>query len=77
MIDCKFLKVSRGFTNAYVVFSIPQDRVAEAEAEFANFEDDNPGCSASWVSGRGYGLDAVDWTDRARLGYGPGYINRA
>jgi hypothetical protein len=66
----KFLKVSRGFANTVIYFRVPADKVDEADAEFATFEDANPGCHTSWVSGEGIGLDAVDWADRALIGYG-------
>lgn len=65
----KFLKVSRGFVNTVIYFRVPEAKVAEAEAEFATWEDDTDG-HTSWVSGQGLGLDAVNWADRHMLGFG-------
>lgn len=42
------------------------DKIAEVEAEYANFEDNNPGGSCGWTTdsrARMYGV-AVDWVDR-------------
>lgn len=69
----KFLQVSRGFANTVIFFRVPADKVEEATREFDGFSDRNPGCWTAWVSGKGLGLDAVDWEDRAMIGYGPGY----
>ncbi|PQV52916.1 hypothetical protein LX70_04022 [Defluviimonas denitrificans] len=65
----KFLKVSRGFANTVIYFRVPENKVSEADAAFATFEDENPGCYAKWVSGQGLGDQPVMWEDRAYAGY--------
>lgn len=72
----KYLKVSRGFVNTAIYFRVPESQAAEADAEFATFADDNPGCYTQWVDGRGLGDRPVEWDDRAMVGYGPDYLNR-
>ena len=65
----RYLKVSpRGFANETVIFRVPEDRVAEAEAEYAGYEDDvDRGGWTAWVTGQVDPRDAVDWADRHRL----------
>ena len=65
----KLLKVSRRFANTVIYFRVPAAQVDEANAHFAGFEDSNPGCHASWVSGEGLGDKPVMWSDRAWVGY--------
>lgn len=65
----KFLKVSHGFVNTVIYFRVPVSQIAAADAEFATFSDDNPGCHTDWVSGQDLGNRSVDWADRAYVGY--------
>ena len=66
----KFLKISpRGFANETITLRIPADKVAEAEAYFANYEDDvERGGHTAWVSAPADPMDAIDWADRAYVG---------
>ena len=65
----KYRKVSpRGFANEKIIFRVPLDKVPEAEAEYANFEDDvERGGFTAWVKGPFNPGEVVDWADRDRL----------
>ena len=62
----KYLKVSpRGFVNENYIFRVPEDKVSEAEAEFAGYEDDvERGGYTAWVSGPFAPGVLIDWADR-------------
>ena len=65
----KYLKINpRGFANEFVVLRVPADKVTEAEAQFADFEDDTSrGGFTNWVAAPLDPLDAVDWVDRGMV----------
>lgn len=64
-----YLKVSlRGFVGEYIIFRVPADKIAEAEAEYAGFEDDVArGGHTAWIKGPFAPGSVVDWSDRHRL----------
>jgi len=65
----RYFKVSpRGFVNEVIYYRVPRDKIAECEAEYANYEDNNRGNHAwcGWTTDtKAYwpGV-AVDWADR-------------
>lgn len=65
----KMFKVCpRGFANEVTYFRVPLDKVAEVNAEFADYSD---GAGyAEWTNDKRAGMPgvAVDWADRAYVG---------
>lgn len=58
----------RGFVNEKITFRVPADKVEEAKAEYANFEDDTDrGGYTAWVKGPFAPGTVVDWADHHRL----------
>jgi hypothetical protein len=56
----------RGFANEVRYYKVPLDKIAEVDAEYANFEDNNPGASCGWTTDRKarvYGV-AIPWEYR-------------
>lgn len=70
MTNYRYFKVSpRGFANEVVYFRVREDQVTQVEAEYADFENDEPGRYCGWTSDKvatAPGV-AVDWEDRRRL----------
>jgi hypothetical protein len=66
--EYKTLKVSpRGFANEVIYLRVPMDKVAEAEAEYANYSDGDG--YAEWTTDTKVDIPgvAVQWEDRDRL----------
>jgi hypothetical protein len=66
--EYKTLKVSpRGFANEVIYLRVPMDKVAEAEAEYANYSDG--GGYAEWTTDKRADIPgvAVQWEDRDRI----------
>ena len=66
--DYKTLKVSpRGFANEVIYLRVPMDKVAEAEAEYANYSDGDG--YAEWTTDTRADIPgvAIQWEDRDRL----------
>lgn len=66
----RYLKVSQGFRNTVLYLRVPEDKVPEADALFANYADDGSGRWAAWTDdkrARMYGV-AVDWEDKTHVG---------
>lgn len=63
----RYLKVSQGFANTSIYLRVPVDKVAEAEAYFADYEDAASGRWTGWTTDRKARMPgvAVDWDDRA------------
>jgi len=63
----RYFKVSpRGFANEVTCYRVPLDKIAECDAEYATYEDDNEGGHAGWTLdkvARQPGV-AIDWADR-------------
>lgn len=67
MAEYKYLKVSpRGFANEVTYYRVPLDKVAEANAAVASYEDDNVehGGYACWTTDKSRSDQAVKWEDR-------------
>lgn len=61
----RYLKVSQGFRNRVVYLRVPEDKIAEAEALFADYENDRSGRWTGWTDdklARQPGV-AIDWAD--------------
>lgn len=59
----------RGFADEVTYYKVPLDKVAECEAEYADFEDSNPDGSARWLGDHESSIAykpgvAIDWADR-------------
>ncbi len=61
----------RGFANEVTYFRVPLDKVAEVNAYFDGYVDENPGSSTGWTADKRAHQPgvAVDWADRAWAGY--------
>lgn len=69
MVNYRYLKVSQGFANTVIYLRVPMDKVAEADAQFANYADDASGRWAGWTTdlrAKAPGV-AVEWADRAQV----------
>lgn len=66
----RYLKVSQGFANTVVYLRVPEDKIAEADAKFADYADDGSGRWAAWTTDRKARMPgvAVDWDDREYIG---------
>lgn len=67
----RYLKVSpRGFANEVLYLAVPVDKIAEADAAFAHYEDNGSGRSAGWTTDSRARLPgvAIAWDDRAYAG---------
>ena len=65
----KMLKVSpRGFANEVTYLRVPADKIAEADAKFADYNDGDG--FAEWTNDRNANIPgvAVEWADRAWAG---------
>ncbi len=64
------LRVSpRGFADEVTHYRVPAGQVAEADAEYAELEDETPGARAYWIADPAAWLaahpdTAIDWSDR-------------
>jgi hypothetical protein len=64
----KTLKVCpRGFANEVIYLRVPMDKIAEADAEYANYNDGDG--YAEWTTDKRADIPgvAVQWEDRDRL----------
>jgi hypothetical protein len=61
----------RGFANEVFYFRVPDDKIGEVDAHFARYSDRNPSGWAGWTKDRTASRPgvAIDWADRARIGY--------
>jgi hypothetical protein len=61
----------RGFANEVLYFRVPTEKIAEVDAYFDGYSDNNPSGSAGWTKDDRARLPgvAVDWADRAYFGY--------
>jgi len=66
----RYLKVSQGFANTVLYLRVPVSMVAEADAAFADYEDNGSGRWAGWTDDKAARMPgvAVDWADRAYAG---------
>lgn len=63
----RYFKVCpRGFANEVTYYRVPLDKIAECDAEYADYADRFTGGFAEWTSDREAGRPgvAVDWADR-------------
>ena len=63
----KYLKYCpRGFANEVTYFAVPEDKISEADALFAGFEDHADGGYVQWTTdNRSHAPGvAVEWADR-------------
>lgn len=71
--NVRYFKVSpRGFANEYVIFRVPLDKIDDVNKQFADFDDRADGGHSNWVDSAemtGRGGVAVEWEDRAYVGY--------
>jgi len=68
----RYFKVSpRGFANEVIYYRVRPEEVAEVEAAYAHYEDDDQAHSryAGWTDDKAARIPgvAIDWTDRDRL----------
>ena len=64
----RYLKVCpRGFANEITYYRVPLDKVAEAEAEYAGYEDDvTRGGYTCWTLDKRARKACINWSDRDR-----------
>lgn len=68
-----FMVSPRGFANEITYFKVPADKVAEVDKAFDGYADDvSRGGYCRWTTDRAAKIPgvAVDWADRAYVGFG-------